>query len=97
MKTVSLGQVVITNNLWLQLSEQYGADNAATLRCTAGLLERHRSGDWGDLCAEDAEANDAAVKHGGRLLSSYKVGEEVVWIITESDRSVTTLLLPEDY
>lgn len=96
MDTFSLGQVVFTRNLWTNLWSHYG-DDAGILRATADLLERHRTGDWGNLDAEDAAANDAAVKHGGRLLSSYKVGEEVVWIITESDRSVTTLLLPEDY
>jgi len=96
MNTVSLGQVVITQNLWVNLLGHYENDAATTVGI-ANLLERHRTGDWGNLDAEDAAANDAAVKHGGRLLSSYKVGEEVVWIITESDRSVTTLLLPEDY
>ena len=96
MDTFSLGQVVFTRNLWTNLLSHYG-DNAGILRATADLLERHRTGDWGNLDAEDTAANDAAVKHGGRLFSSYKVGEEVVWIITEGDRSLTTLLLPEDY
>lgn len=62
------------------------------------LLERHVQGDWGGVCAEDAAENQRALCEGGRLLSSYAVAESVkVWIITEADRSVTTLLLPEDY
>lgn len=62
------------------------------------LLERHVQGDWGGVCAEDAAENQRALREGGRLLSSYAVAESVkVWIITEADRSVTTLLLPEDY
>ena len=62
-----------------------------------GLLSRHVSGDWGDVCAEDALGNDTAVAHGLRVLSSYQVDGVTIWIITEWDRSVTTLLLPEEY
>jgi hypothetical protein len=61
------------------------------------LIMRHRQGDWGDVCAEDAELNNDAVKYGGRLLSSYLIGDEKLWIITEADRSATTLLMPEEY
>ena len=60
-------------------------------------LRRHASGDWGDLCPEDTLANDAALHHGGRLFSAYGQGADRFWIITEADRSVTTVLLPEDY
>jgi hypothetical protein len=62
------------------------------------LVERHASGDWGDVPSEDARENEYSLKYGFRLLSSYPLpGGERVWIITEADRSVTTLLLPEDY
>lgn len=64
------------------------------------LLDRHLSGDWGDLDPEDAAMNDQALEVGeeGRILSSYLIAPEVkVWIITEWDRSVTTLLLPSEY
>ena len=62
------------------------------------LLERHISGDWGDLCSEDSELNDSAVKNGARILSSYSLPTDVkIWIITEWDRSVTTMLLPSEY
>ena len=60
-------------------------------------LRRHAAGDWGELDAGDAQLNQDALKHGDRLLSVYGHGEDRFWIITEADRSVTTILLPEDY
>jgi hypothetical protein len=62
------------------------------------FLSRHLRGDWGDLDQEDKTENELSLKHGFRLLSSYQVTEtEKLWVITEADRSVTTLLLPEEY
>ena len=61
------------------------------------LLGRHISGDFGDLCAEDAAANVHAVQHDERVFSSYKFAHGKVWVITEADRSSTCLLLPEEY
>lgn len=62
------------------------------------LLSRHASGDWGKLGEEDRRENELSVRRGFRILSSYPVGEnKKVWIITEADRSVTTILLPEEY
>jgi hypothetical protein len=60
-------------------------------------LARHATGDWGELCAFDRRQNEVALREGYRVLSSYPVGEERVWLITEADRSVTTILLPEEY
>lgn len=60
-------------------------------------LKRHVCGDWGNVCAEDAQANRAAVHHGSRVLSNYGIAGKRVWIITEADRSLTTLLFPEEY
>jgi hypothetical protein len=60
-------------------------------------LVRHAAGDWGDLCAHDRRENERSLRHGWRVLSSYGVGEGRVWIITEADRSVTTILLPGEY
>jgi hypothetical protein len=60
-------------------------------------LARHATGDWGELCAFDRRQNDIALREGYRVLSSYPVGRECVWIITEADRSITTILLPEEY
>ena len=61
------------------------------------LLERHRSGDWGEMPPEDARENEFSVRYGFRIVSSYLVAEERIWVITESDRSATTLLLPSEY
>ena len=62
-----------------------------------GYLSRHASGDWGELDAQDRRENLRSLKHGWRVLSSYAVGEKVIWVITEADRSVTMILLPEEY
>ncbi|HEX7933050.1 MAG TPA: hypothetical protein VF573_08250 [Paraburkholderia sp.] len=62
------------------------------------LLARHIHGDWGDLPVEDQTANELALLKGNRLLSSYALpGDGKIWIITEADRSATTLLLPDEY
>jgi hypothetical protein len=82
-----LCQIAITANASLRLSTEE----------VLSALKRHVSGDWGDLCPEDTMANDDALAHGGRLFSAYGHGAERFWIITEADRSVTTVLLPEDY
>ncbi|QSI78782.1 hypothetical protein [Niveibacterium microcysteis] len=64
----------------------------------SSLLFRHASGDWGCVCEEDATANTSAVNDGSRILSAFSVGGfTTVWIITEADRSSTTILLPEEY
>ncbi len=60
-------------------------------------LSRHVRGDWGDVPLEDAAANQLSIERGTRILSSYKVAAETVWIITEADRSSTTLLFPSEY
>jgi hypothetical protein len=62
------------------------------------LLTRHASGDWGILSEDDRNENDFAVTRALRLLSAYGLSTGVtIWLITEADRSATTLLLPEDY
>ena len=62
------------------------------------FIRRHQSGDWGELCEEDKRENEFSLKNGFRLLSAYRTLHDVkVWIITEADRSVTTLLLPHEY
>ena len=82
-----LGQIVITANAQAQLDQvdvQQG-------------LSRHAGGDWGDIPPEDIELNEFGLKHGERLFSAYSQGENRFWIITERDRSVTTVLMPGDY
>jgi hypothetical protein len=82
-----LGEVVITAN----------ADATLDPVKVAEGLSRHARGDWGELCPEDRELNELSLKDGSRLLSVYRAGEKKFWIITEADRSVTTVLMPEDY
>ena len=59
-------------------------------------LARHATGDWGDLCAFDRRQNEIALRDGYRIFSSYEVPAGRVWVITEADRYVTTILLPEE-
>ena len=83
-----LGRMVITQNAMSQLDDDALIEG----------LRRHAVGDWGDLCEEDREANNRALYEGTRLLSAYKSKAGLkYWIITEADRSATTILLPEDY
>jgi hypothetical protein len=86
----SLGQIVSTPGA-LQAMQEAGQDGLA-------LLQRHVTGDWGDLCQEDKDENDFSVARGFRILSAYTLLTDVkVWIITEADRSASTFLLPEEY
>ena len=85
-----LGQVVGTPGA-LQALESAGQHPAE-------LLDRHVTGDWGDLCDEDIAENELSVERGFRILSSYELDSGAkVWVITEADRSATTILLPEEY
>jgi hypothetical protein len=60
-------------------------------------LRRHASGDWGEVCPEDRDENELSLKEGFRLLSVYRSGADVrFWIITEADRSSTTILLHDE-
>ena len=82
-----LGQIVATSNAIAQLTAE--EINLA--------LRRHASGDWGNVCPDDARLNNESLTTGDRVLSAYGNGERKFWIITEADRSVTTVLMPEDY
>lgn len=83
-----LGRIVVTSNVSNALAD----DDINT------AIERHKSGDWGEVCEADWKTNNNAIKHGERVLSAYtsSIGYKF-WIITEADRSYTTVLLPEDY
>ncbi|MCH7480200.1 MAG: hypothetical protein IIC79_02285 [Chloroflexi bacterium] len=86
----SLGQVVATPGALesLKVAEQDPLE----------LLSRHITGDWGDLGKEDQQENELSVEQGYRILSAYNLITGVrVWIITEADRSSTTILLPSEY
>lgn len=84
----SLGQIVATANALRVLDE--GSIRAA--------IRRHGAGEWGELDAHDRQENDRALRDGGRLLSVFRDRSGTrFYVITESDRSLTTVLLPEDY
>jgi hypothetical protein len=84
----ALGQTVITANAKSVLPELD----------VILALQRHHAGDWGELDEHDRQMNEDALRNGGRLFSVYKsVRGQKFYIITEWDRSVTTVLLPEDY
>ncbi|VBM56251.1 type I restriction-modification system methyltransferase subunit [Burkholderia pseudomallei] len=85
----TLGKIVATRGVLMHLEhEGILADP---------YLTRHACGDWGDLTAYDSEMNRLAVIHGARIFSSYEIAGKRVWIITEADRSSTTLLFPSEY
>lgn len=86
----NLGLLCMTTGAWQALSD--GGEDPLV------YLGRHVTGDWGEVCDEDRRANEVAVDKSGRIHSAYKTrGGKRLWVITESDRSVTTLLLPEEY
>lgn len=79
-------------------SVQVAAGDELPMSRLLPFLRRHGAGDWGDVSVEDWKANDEALASGERLLSAYVVAPgERVWIITEADRSSTTVLLPDEY
>ena len=83
-----LGRIVMTD----------GASQALSPHDIATALLRHARGDWGEVCSPDWEVNGRALEGGGRLLSAYHDRRGVrFWIVTEADRSATTVLLPDDY
>lgn len=84
-----LGQIVATP----AVADHFSAHGVSPMN----YLSRHACGDWGDVPPEDAAANQASIERGTRILSSYKVASETVWIITEADRASTTLLFPSEY
>ena len=89
----SLGHVVATPTA-LALVQEHGAS-------VHQLLTRHQTGDWQELCEEDRDSNWRAALGGERVLSAFNIGSAdhpvKLWIITEWDRSVTTILRPQDY
>ena len=86
-----LGQIVATPGALAALEK--------TGQTPLDFLSRHVRGDWGELDEHDRKENELSLKRGFRLLSSYRLssGDTKVWVITEADRSVTTLLLPDEY
>ena len=88
-----LGQVVMTNGIGAKMK-----DNEQFAKFIAKSFIRHCNGDWGDLCDEDKAMNDSAVANNDdRILSRYEYDGEPIYIITEWDRSATTILFADEY
>jgi len=88
-----LGQVV-----WTQGINELVAKDTKFARFVMESLGRHAFGDWGDLCNEDKQENEYAIGKYLRLLSVYQYGcDTKIWVITEANRYVTTILLPSEY
>lgn len=88
----SLGSTVMTAGV-----SEFLRENSVPMTEVIALLHRHSTGDWGDIAAEDRWVNEEALAHGYRILSAYTLRGRVVWVITEADRSRTTVLFPEEY
>ncbi len=92
------GQIVATRGVY-----DLACENPDFAQFIQKCLNRHVKGDWGNVDAEDKQTNDQALKQGSRLLSAYnddrfpKNGISTIWIITEADRSATTILFPDEY
>ncbi len=88
-----LGALVMTSHV-----AEASAEDPKLATLIPQLLSRHHAGDWGDLCAADKKENKFSLTRHLRLFSSYNLpAGRKIWIITEADRSVTTVLFPEDY
>jgi hypothetical protein len=90
MNKFPLGQVVATPGALEALTEAG--------QTPAFFLEKHVSGDWGEVCTDDKGLNDEALTTGERILSAYRTLKNArLWVITEADRSSTCLLTPDEY
>jgi len=86
------GQLLVSRNIAALLER-----NPLAFWMVTNCLTRHLSGDCGDMCIEDKAANEEALLIGARVFSAYETPEGKIWIITEADRSATTVLFPEEY
>lgn len=91
-RTFEGGKLVMTRgvNDWI-------ADSTAVAKGVTQSIKRHFAGDWGDLGDEDKQSNEWSLLNGERIFSAYHVEGKKIWIITERDRSATTVLFPDEY
>jgi len=88
-----MGRIVLTRGVY-----EWATVNGGFYHFVNTCLKRHSKGDWGNLCPEDKEQNELALNDGSRLFSAYQHHRlPEIWIITEADRSVTTVLFPDEY
>ena len=93
MSKFTLGRIYLTRGV-----NDTIADKSSFAKFVTSSIKRHASGEWGNVCHEDRSANEQALVEGSRLFSVYEEAEQPkIWIITESDRSVTTILFPDEY
>ena len=92
MASFKLGKLVMTRGVHSKIKED--VDFAVDV---LDAFERYQRCDWGDLCDEDKAENEQALKDGERIFALYNIGNDKIYIITEHDRSATTILLPEEY
>lgn len=92
LQPFTLGRLLMTANIQSLIEE-----SQLTNEFIFDSLKRHVHGDWGSLSEDDKLENENALKTGCRILSAYQCNEIKIWIITEADRSATTVLLPSDY
>ena len=90
---INMGRLLMTRGV-----NDLVAEDEAFAKFVMSSLTRHRGGDWGNLTDEDMQENELSLKEGYRLLSAYEAeGLPKIWIITEADRSATTILFPDEY
>jgi len=90
---INMGHLLMTRGV-----NDLVAEDGVFAKFVMSSLTRHRRGDWGNLPDEDKQENELSLKAGYRLLSAYEVkGLPKIWIITEADRSATTILFPDEY
>ena len=93
MSKFEAGRIVMTCGINEAISE-----DASFAAFAQKSMQRHLSGDWGDMEDEDKQINDEAMENGERIFSAYKPMQgKKIWIITEADRSATTILFPNEY
>ena len=90
---INLGRLLMTGGV-----NDLVAEDEAFAKFVTSSLTRHQRGDWGNLSDEDKQENELSLKAGYRILSAYESkGLPKIWIITEADRSATTILFPDEY
>lgn len=88
----TMGNLVMTQGV-----DEWSGHSALKAILIASVLARHATGDWGDIHPDDEGSNEHAIEHGLRIMSVYKLEDVTLWVITEADRSSTTVLLPDEY
>lgn len=84
-----LGRIYLTQGAVLAIQK--------AKRDSGELISRHRSGDWGEIPEIDRQANEEALVRGGRILSAYRVGASIIWVNTDPLRTITVVMLPDEY